>query len=621
MRLWIRFPGEKSLLVDQGPWTSLTVGSALECDLPVRARYVSRRHVELARSGEEVRFRDLGSSNGTFLNGSRAEAGVLGSGDVLGVGEAAIHLADSATEAFPAGGAGPDVRVTALAELGGGGEDPEGRGSESRLYGLDEVASLLGTFLAEGRTGQEWSHACRFLRGALRARGVLCYAWEGESLCLSGTSGRFPEETLLRSQREALCALPKVASAEAASPSGPVRISCLPVAAAGRRVVFLALHEEGADPLLRHQEILPVVYVVCRLVVEWSEELRARDVRVGELQERVRAVEANLVASADGAEPLVGRSPVLVEEIRSADKAAPTEASVLLVGPTGSGKELFARRIHRLSKRAAGPFVAINCASIPETLLESELFGVSRGAYTGADRNRAGFFERAASGTLFLDEVSDLPAGLQPKLLRVLEEKQVVPLGGARPVKVDVRVVAATNRDPSSLIREGRFREDLYFRLAQVVLRVPPLAERGDDLVLLAHYFLQVANREYQKSVQGFDERALTVLRRYSWPGNVRQVQSLVKQAVLLGDGPVITEDQVAALLKRFHDGRPLPAAAPWSEPWAEACERFEEEYFRTRLARHRGSLTDLAKEIGMTRPNLYLKMRKWGLKPGEGRS
>jgi transcriptional regulator with PAS, ATPase and Fis domain len=402
------------------------------------------------------------------------------------------------------------------------------------------------------------------------------------------------------------------------TPEGPRLLVSIPITYDHRKVCFLGVAQEGADPLLHHQELLPVLFVLCKLVLRWAAELQERDDAVGAMKIRIREVEAGLAGSIDALEPIVGNSPILLREIQTVSQVAPTDLAVLMCGPTGVGKELFARRIHRLSKRAVGPFVPINCASIPENLLESELFGVERGAFTGADRSRKGFFEKAAGGTLFLDEIGDLPLGLQPKLLRVLEEKQIAPLGSTKTRTVDVRVVAATNRNPQEMIAKGQFREDLYYRLAGVLLHVPPLRERGEDVLLLANYFLHVANREFGKKVGGFDERSVHLLRRYAWPGNVRQLQALIKQLVLMSNGPVLDKAQVEAVMARHHpDGLRAPTDT-WHLPWEEAWNAFEQEYFRRRLASHHGPVARLAKDVGMTRPNLYLKMKKWGLKPGQ---
>jgi len=237
---------------------------------------------------------------------------------------------------------------------------------------------------------------------------------------------------------------------------------------------------------------------------------------------------------------VVGDSEPVRELVRQLRKVAPTDATVLLEGESGTGKELFARAIHHLGSRRDGPFVALNCAAIPDTLLESELFGHEKGAFTGADRARAGRFERADRGTLFLDEVGELGAGAQAKLLRVLQERAFERVGGNRTIAVDVRVVAATNRNLRDEVGRKAFREDLYFRLAVVALRVPPLRERTDDIPSLARHFLERFAREMGRDGLTFSDEAIATLRGHRWPGNVRELENCVERAAILADGRVL---------------------------------------------------------------------------------
>jgi DNA-binding NtrC family response regulator len=616
-KILIALPNQITLelfLRGDGPWI---LGASHDCDIPIRARGVSRRHLRLSRDGQGLRFEDLNSTNGTILNGSRVAQGTLPEGVALQIGESSIMLGDSQTGKWPAPSLPAMIRPLSFATI----LDPSGgtglEDADRRHFSVDDVAHLVGRFLAESRIGQEWAMICKFVGESLRCSTVRCYEWVGDQLALKGGFGDFPEERLSLETVQQIASLSTVGSLEATVGGEALIVVHIPVTFNDKKICFLGAASSGGDPVVRFQEILPVLYVLCRLILRWAEELSSREVRVAQLTERIRDIEAGLAANPDAAEPIVGQSPSLLQEIRSADKVAPADIPVLLVGPTGSGKELFARRIHRLSKRTSGPFIPINCASIPENLLESELFGVERGAYTGADRSRTGLFERASGGTLFLDEIADLPMSLQPKLLRVLEEKRVWPLGGGRPKEVDVRLLAATNQDPSNLIRQGRFREDLYYRLAGGVLRIPPLSQRGPDTLLLANYFLHVANREFGKAVRGFEDEAAAALLQYTWPGNVRQLQAVIKQVVLLEEDVLIRKEAVLHAVGRFQEGAG-GSVSRWSLPWPQALEKFEEEYFRRRLAHHKGSVTALAKELGMTRANLYIKMKKLGIKPGE---
>ncbi|MCS7173417.1 MAG: sigma-54 dependent transcriptional regulator [Armatimonadetes bacterium] len=240
-------------------------------------------------------------------------------------------------------------------------------------------------------------------------------------------------------------------------------------------------------------------------------------------------------------EGIVGTSPKMREALRIAAAVASTDATVLIYGETGTGKEVLARSIHYQSHRAQGPFVAINCGAIPETLLETELFGHEKGAYTGAIQSRVGKFEAASGGTIFLDEVGDMSPAMQVKLLRVLQERTIERVGGNRPIKVDVRVIAATNRDLRQAIREGSFREDLFYRLSVIPIHLPPLRERLEDIPILAQHFLERYRERYRKNVRGFSPQAQRKLRRYPWPGNVRELEFCIERAVILCTGEEIT--------------------------------------------------------------------------------
>ena len=229
-------------------------------------------------------------------------------------------------------------------------------------------------------------------------------------------------------------------------------------------------------------------------------------------------------------------------------QVAPTDATVLIDGESGTGKELVARAVHARSSRSERPFVAVNCGAIPENLIESELFGHAKGAFTGAVSSRVGLFRAADGGTIFLDEIGELPLPLQVKLLRVLQERKFYRLGGAKEISVDVRVIAATNRDLEKLVEEGKFREDLYYRLNVATIYLPPLRERKEDILLLATAFIKEFNSKFGKSIEGFEPQAAELLQQYHWKGNVRELRNVIERAVLLGNGPVITREQLSFL-------------------------------------------------------------------------
>src|SRR5512141_1457805 len=300
---------------------------------------------------------------------------------------------------------------------------------------------------------------------------------------------------------------------------------------------------------------------------------------------------------------MIGSSPRMIEIYKTLSKVAPTDATVLIEGETGTGKELIARMIHANSKRAQHPFVPVDCGAIAPSLLESELFGTLRGAYTGADRDRMGVFEAAHNGTVFLDEIGDIDLGFQLKLLRFLQEREIRPLGSARAKKVDVRVIAATNKDVQKMVEEGKFREDLWYRLNVVRLTVPPLCERASDIPLLVHYFLKRYNERYNLDTR-IAASGLKTLEDYSWPGNIRQLQHLMERLTILAPGGRIDKAVVEAAIEQ------MDSRDHGNESLAEA----ETDQIRRVLTATNGNKTRAAKILGIERKTLYRKLERMEL-------
>jgi len=303
---------------------------------------------------------------------------------------------------------------------------------------------------------------------------------------------------------------------------------------------------------------------------------------------------------------LITCSDAMLKVCRTVEKVAPVNATVLLLGESGTGKEVLARGVHELSPRANKRFVAINCAAIPDTLLESELFGYEKGAFTGAAKQTLGKIEYANEGTLFLDEIGDLPLPLQSKLLRFLQERVIERLGGRGEIAVDVRVVCATHRDLSSMIREGTFREDLYYRLSEISIKIPPLRERAGDPVLLAQAFLERYAAEQSRSIKGFSADALAALEAHAWPGNVREMENLIKRAVIMAENGNITAADLG-----------LEPAETESVPFnlRQVREEAERRAIVRALSQVGGSIAQAAELLGISRPTLYDLMNKTGLK------
>jgi two-component system response regulator AtoC len=292
-------------------------------------------------------------------------------------------------------------------------------------------------------------------------------------------------------------------------------------------------------------------------------------------------------------------APAMDELFGIIRRAARTHHTVIITGETGTGKELVARAIHAESPRRAAPFAAVNCATFSPTLLESQLFGHVRGAFTGADRSQPGLFAAADRGTLFLDEVAEIPLGLQARLLRVIQERAFLPVGSTRRAEVDVRLISATNKDLGQEVREGRFREDLLYRLRVVRLRVPPLRERGRDIEALFWHFVNATNREYGSHVEGVTQAAMHALRTYTWPGNVRELRSAVESALVVANGPILDLED---LPPEVQSGPPAGAGTP-------LLSDIERQRLLAALAKHRGRKSAAAKELGISRSTLWRKL------------
>jgi two-component system NtrC family response regulator len=335
---------------------------------------------------------------------------------------------------------------------------------------------------------------------------------------------------------------------------------------------------------------------VLGLVVERAFRLHA-------LQQENRRLQQSQDSPMQG---ILTRDPGMLKMCRSVEKVAPSDATVLLLGESGAGKELLARALHRLSPRSAKRFVAINCAAIPENLLESELFGYEKGAFTGANRQTRGKIEFADGGTFFLDEVGDLSLALQAKILRFLQERVVEHIGGREEIPVDVRIVCATHQNLKKLIEEGRFREDLFYRLSEIVIAIPPLRDRHGDAALLAHAFMHKFSREEGRSILGFKQDALHAIEAYPWPGNVREMENYIKRAVIMTDGSQIGAEDLG-----------LSAPAGEAEPvnLREVRDEAERKAIIKALSRVDGNIRAAAELLGVSRPTLYDLLDRHSLK------
>ncbi len=376
--------------------------------------------------------------------------------------------------------------------------------------------------------------------------------------------------------------------------------------AAGSPQLLTAAHRPSMGLVLRTEKL--GVLDLLSLPARREDLLRALD--------RVRAVATEVPLPLPEAEPhavgpyaLVGQSPAMLEVYKLMARVARSNATVLVEGESGTGKEVVARAIHLNGPKAAGPFVAVNCAAIPENLLESELFGHEKGAFTGAVARKVGRFEQAAGGTVFLDEIVDMSLSLQAKILRATQEREIERLGGAGTIPVDVRLIAATNRDLNEAIKQGRFREDLYYRLAVVTIRLPKLAQRGDDLVLLTAYFVRQFAERYGKRIAAISDRALDLLRGHTWVGNVRELRNVIERAVIVATDTTLRAEHLPDELRGEEAALPdRPSGAHLTLAEVEA------RHIARVLTRTGGQIGAAAEVLGIHRNTLTRKMKEYGL-------
>jgi two-component system NtrC family response regulator len=362
---------------------------------------------------------------------------------------------------------------------------------------------------------------------------------------------------------------------------------------AERQAAFLAV-EKGAHDIFPKPIDLEELRVVLHRV------FRRHTLEKEQIEERQACNRMTL-------EEIVGSSDAMKAVYSTLHKVAKTEVPVLIMGESGTGKELIANAIHNLGPRRSGPFTAINCSAIPETLLESELFGHEKGSFTGATSQRLGRLEYAQGGTLFLDEIGDLAPAIQVKLLRFLQEKVIERIGGRDTIQVDSRVIAATNQDLDTAVRENRFREDLYFRLAVVKIRVPPLRERGDDIMELAEHLLDSFSKELKRPPKRLSRSAVEAMKRHDWPGNVRELQNRLKRALVLADGSFVGPCELELEDARGSTAGGIPTLR-------EAREVLERKVIIRALQENGGNISRTARVLGISRPTLYELMSKYGL-------
>lgn len=590
----------------------------------------SESHCRIVREGPALRLEDLESQTGTFLNGVPTRVRGLAHGDQIKIGESVFVVLLREDESPPAltviqtdqnawvtrRSTSYPVEGSPRAEASGGTPGDSGR-TFRELVALLKITSVLGSVKRLDELEQKLIETILEVIPAERGAVLLVGQSIDQFTSIFGWD-RTPEQhypvevsriaidralrervAVLSSDEKILADMADSPALEATSPARTLLV--VPLVVFDRTVG--AIYLDSADPLVKfdqgHVEWLKAFGWVAAVALE-----KARRTEWLENENRRLRDELDIDHS------LVGDGPRMQEVYRFIAKVAPSPSTVLIRGESGTGKELLARAIHRNSPRADKPFVAINCAALPESLLESEMFGHQKGAFTGAVSERKGKVEVADGGTLFLDEVGELAPNLQAKLLRVLQEREFEPIGSTRPIKVDIRVVAASNKDLENAVRDGSFRRDLFYRLKVIAVTMPPLRERREDIPLLANYFVAQYSERSKRPMMVISEEALAYLTRYDWPGNVRELENAMERAVVLGTGDVIEPEH---LPEEF-----LDVEVPGRKPLPQYQERVREtkrDVILAALKQARGNYTEAARALGLHPNYLHRLIRNMNLR------
>jgi Nif-specific regulatory protein len=620
------------------------IGRLPAADVALPEQHVSSEHARLLVGDSEVVLEDLESTNGTWVerSGARIALGpasprcILADGDVLEIG----GQGDSGTRLSlliaPDRDAGRVLALRSLAELGAPGSLKEADRLRALLDALRRIGSaddLEETVGAVADAALELvpraTHAAVTLRDeSVPASETVTHGLVGVATRVRGADGKpkvpdepvtIPRSILRRVTRERAAVLIADAPSEAMSSESLLGASIhstmgVPLWKGEEMLGVLQVDSRGAPAMFGTTDVdlLGVLAANASLAIANSRLIR----RLSASQQNLKKENTFLRTRERGNShdvKIVGQSRAMSELFRQLDKVVDTKVSVLVQGETGTGKELIASALHQRSKRKDRLFVAQNCAAFPENLLESELFGHKRGAFTGATDDKKGLFEVADGGTLFLDEIGEMPLSLQAKLLRALQEGEIRPLGGTGVRRVDVRIVAATNRELEVEVKAGRFREDLYYRLKVFPIRVPPLRERRDDVPVLARHFLERYAREFGKPVAGFSDDALSLLSAYNWPGNVRELENEVQRLVIQVEPGETIGPEVLSPRVRQVEGI-LTQANNAKGTLREMVDQVERHILVDALRDHGNNKTAAAKSLGITREGLHKKLKQLGI-------
>ncbi len=554
-----------------------TVGRSADNDVVIDEFAVAPAALHLRLDGDVLHAVALDS--GFLLNGKKRNEAKLGPHDVIGLGSIELRIAGDGVERTSGESVVSDDALAALRTL---------HAFSEKLLGDHPIDALLERLMDDviAITGADKGLLILLEGGELQVKVARNVARENIESALERVSDSIVAKVVR--QRRALIVSDALHDEEFKSAESVVNLKlssvmCAPLMEKGDLFGLLYVGNDRVAHLFEEPNLELLTIFAGQASLLLRNALLLNELRLDNVQLRRRLED-------DRFGEVLGACSAMKAIYGTIEKVAKTDVSVLITGETGTGKEVIARELHRRSARKDGPFVAINCGAIPENLLESDLFGHLRGAFTGAVQTRTGRFQAANGGTLFLDEIGEMPTHLQVKILRALQERTVVKVGDSRSESIDIRVIAATNQDVAAAIAAGSFREDLYYRLNVVSLHLPPLRERGDDVVVLARFFLAAFTKELDSKVRGFSPEAVGAMKRYGWPGNVRELENRVKKAVVLADRAILS----AADLE-LH-----PESLEPVMPLQQAKEEFQRRYINEILDRNGGNRTQAAKELGV---------------------
>ncbi len=603
------------------------IGRDVAATICVNSRSASRRHCTVRRSGDQYLIKDLGSSNGTLVNGLPVTECILRHGDRIAISDALFVFADQAAE-LPLRSDVIESRDAEALEFATVQQaEPLYRNPQRLLASMqsqkqaNHVQALLeinrkaATLREPEELEQALLDAALQLTPAESAAVLLFEQLDAPATSVTGQNRasqlpstiQFSKTVVRRVLNDQVAVLARNTGAEEALKDvaslvagGNQSILCVPLLAHGRSLGVLYLSTRNAAQAFdeTHLETMTGVAAVVGLSLANAFDFQ-----------RMRAQATLLRTALEHDRPMIGESPAMKKIYDSIARVAPAETTVLLLGESGTGKEVAARALHRNSRRAEKAFVAVNCATLGDNLLESELFGHEKGAFTGAVGLKKGLLETADGGTVFLDEVAELPLTVQAKMLRVLQEREFNRLGSTRPIKVNVRLVAATNKDLRAAVAGGSFREDLWHRLNVVALRMPPLRERREDIPLLANFFLARSSQRCERRVLGMTPEARELVQQYDWPGNVRELENAIERAVVLGSD---SEIQVNDLPETIWEGAP---AAPGSLTYHAALSEAKKKIVTQALESTGGNYTEAARRLGVHVTYLHRLMKAFKMK------